>query len=131
MKSTPDSRIINVTCKNYKAGSINFNDLNYSKEYNDKYCYSQSKLASVLFTLKLAELLKDTEVSVFSVDPGVAQTNLLRHSSYSKSTFSNLIIGPVVSTALKIPKKAAENIIFCCIEPNLKSGKLYKLVTSS
>jgi len=49
-----------VTCNAFKAGKINFDDLNFSKEYQDKLCYSQSKLANVLFTLKLSNLLKDT-----------------------------------------------------------------------
>jgi NAD(P)-dependent dehydrogenase (short-subunit alcohol dehydrogenase family) len=115
-----------VTCNAFKAGKINFDDLNFSKEYQDKLCYSQSKLANVLFTLKLSNLLKDTGVRVFSVDPGITQTNILRHSSYSQSSFSNIFIGPIFSAALKFPSKGAESIIFCCLEPDLISGSLYK-----
>ena len=76
IKTTPESRIVNVTCNVYRAGKINFDDLNYSKEYQDKHCYAQSKLANVLFTLKLSDLLKDTNTRIFSVDPGNTQTNV-------------------------------------------------------
>ena len=121
MKHSSESRIVNVTCQAYKAVDINFEDLNFLKEYNEKYAYAQSKLALILMTLQLNKLLQNTNIDVYAVDPGYVESNLARHTSISGS-----IISPLFSTFLKTPAKGAEKVVFCCIEPNLKSGKLYR-----
>ncbi|RMZ98186.1 retinol dehydrogenase 13-like, partial [Brachionus plicatilis] len=68
-ESSP-SRVIVLTCKDHIKGEMNFEDLNSTKNYNEKDAYNQSKLANILFTKELAEKLKDSGVSVNCVDPG-------------------------------------------------------------
>lgn len=53
LKISKPSRIINVTCANYRNGTINIEDLNSENEFNPKNAYAQSKLANVLFTNEL------------------------------------------------------------------------------
>ncbi|XP_048376480.1 retinol dehydrogenase 11 isoform X2 [Stegostoma tigrinum] len=122
-QSTP-SRIINVSSAAHTMGSINFDDLNSEKSYNSVKAYAQSKLANIMFTRELARKLEGTGVSVFSLHPGVVQTELARH------------LNPVVRLGLtmlrpftKSPSHGAETTIFCAVAEGLEeeTGQYFKI----
>lgn len=79
LKTSSPSRIVVVSSKLYKYGNINFDDLNSESNYNKAFCYSQSKLANLLFTLELANQLEGTGVTVNALTPGIVRTRLGRH----------------------------------------------------
>ncbi|XP_041951039.1 retinol dehydrogenase 14b [Alosa sapidissima] len=79
LKTSAPSRIVVVSSKLYKYGHINFDDLNSTADYNKGFCYSQSKLANLLFTRELARRLDGTDVTVNALTPGIVRTNLGRH----------------------------------------------------
>jgi NAD(P)-dependent dehydrogenase (short-subunit alcohol dehydrogenase family) len=62
-KSQP-CRIINVSSLAHRYGKIKTDDINSEKSYSEVHCYSQSKLANVLFTRELSRRLKGTKVTV-------------------------------------------------------------------
>lgn len=76
-KSTP-SRIINVSSVAHRRGKIDFEDLNNEKDFDGYKAYAASKLANILFTNQLAEALKDKNITVNSLHPGVIGTKLLK-----------------------------------------------------
>lgn len=78
VRSAP-SRILVVSSKLYKHGSIRFDDINSERSYDPAFCYSQSKLANLLFTHELARRLEGRGVTVNSLSPGMVRTNLGRH----------------------------------------------------
>lgn len=57
---------------------ILFNDLGFDNNYEDFLAYGHSKLANVLFSLHIAELLRGTRVTSNSLHPGVIDTGLFR-----------------------------------------------------
>jgi NAD(P)-dependent dehydrogenase (short-subunit alcohol dehydrogenase family) len=71
------SRIVNVSSMAHSS-SIDFNDLQSEKSYSAYGAYTLSKLANILFTFKLAYDLKNTDVTVNCLHPGVINTKLLR-----------------------------------------------------
>uniref|UniRef100_G3W4X0 Retinol dehydrogenase 14 n=1 Tax=Sarcophilus harrisii TaxID=9305 RepID=G3W4X0_SARHA len=79
LKDSAPSRIVVVSSKLYKYGEINFEDLNSEVKYNKSFCYSQSKLANILFARELARRLEGTNVTVNVLHPGIVRTNLGRH----------------------------------------------------
>ncbi|CAJ1078247.1 retinol dehydrogenase 14b [Xyrichtys novacula] len=79
LKSSAPSRIVVVSSKLYKYGHINFDDLNSESSYNKAFCYSQSKLANLLFTLELSHQLEGSGVTVNALTPGIVRTRLGRH----------------------------------------------------
>ncbi|XP_055741532.1 retinol dehydrogenase 14-like [Salvelinus fontinalis] len=82
LKRSSPSRVVVVSSKLYKYGSINFDDLNSERSYNKAFCYSQSKLANLLFTHQLARRLEEegvTGVTVNALTPGIVRTRLGRH----------------------------------------------------
>ena len=58
---------------------IDFSDLAMSRDYSDSLAYGQSKLANVLFSLRLGELLRGTRITSNSLHPGVINTDIDRN----------------------------------------------------
>ena len=77
LKKGKESKIINLSSMVH-ASNIDFENLNAEKSYSGSDAYSLSKLCNILFTYKLAELLKNDKVSVNALHPGVINTKLLR-----------------------------------------------------
>ena len=63
------------------VGSIHWVDLNLENGYGIYKAYSQSKLSNVLFTIELNNQLKDSNVTVVAVDPGLVNTEITRNYS--------------------------------------------------
>lgn len=58
LKKSAPSRIVNVTTLKHGSSRINKVDLNSDMSYSEEEAYNQSKLANLMFTSKLAEVLK-------------------------------------------------------------------------
>jgi len=76
LKDTPGARIVNVSSM-AQSGSIDFDNLNGEKYFDSYNAYAVSKLENVLFTYKLARMLKETDVTANCLHPGVINTKLL------------------------------------------------------
>jgi retinol dehydrogenase 13 len=126
LKNSNESRIIVLTCRDYSKSEINFDDLNFIKNYTEEGAYNQSKLANVLFTMELKERLKDTEITVNCVDPGYVYSDLMKNSSVYKSPYSPVSF--IMKLFLKTPLMGAQPVIFAAVSPSLNkiSGKLIR-----
>ncbi len=80
--STPGARVVNVSSGAHKTGKIDFDNLQAEKGYRAWAAYSQSKLANLLFTLKLNKVLAEGGSSALAAasHPGWTNTNLQAHS---------------------------------------------------
>jgi NAD(P)-dependent dehydrogenase (short-subunit alcohol dehydrogenase family) len=58
---------------------ILFNDLGFRYDYGDLLAYGHSKLANVLFSLRLSELLRETQITSNSLHPGIIATGIGRN----------------------------------------------------
>jgi NAD(P)-dependent dehydrogenase (short-subunit alcohol dehydrogenase family) len=67
LRHTPPSRIINVSSVGQRP--IQFDDVMMERYYEPFDAYRQSKLAQVMFTFDLAEMLKDDQITVNSLHP--------------------------------------------------------------
>ncbi|XP_011305179.1 retinol dehydrogenase 13 isoform X3 [Fopius arisanus] len=119
IKASAPARIVNVSSVAHTRGSINTHDLNSTNSYDAGEAYAQSKLANILFTKELAKKLKDTGVTVNAVHPGIVDTELMRHMSFSKSVLANFFIKPLFWVFLKTPKQGAQTVIFTALDPSL------------
>ena len=70
LKASASSRIVNVSSGDHSNGTIDFDDLQGEKGYKGPKAYSQSKLATVLFTYELARRLEGTGISANCLHPG-------------------------------------------------------------
>ncbi len=64
------SRIVIVSSMAHEHGQMNWDDLNWEKDYSSMKAYGQSKLANVLHAKELANRLEGTGITVYSLHPG-------------------------------------------------------------
>ena len=67
-------------CRSTQAHNVgNFDDINSEKSYNSLAAYRQSKLTNNLFIIALADRLRDSNVTVNFIHPGIIRTEIVRH----------------------------------------------------
>ena len=81
--AAPQGRIVMVASRtaytDAPADGILFDDLEFGYDYGDLLAYGHSKLANVLFSLALSELLRETSITSNSLHPGIIDTQIDRH----------------------------------------------------
>lgn len=92
------SRIINVSSQMHNS-TLDFDNLQGEKDFSPSGMYGTTKLLNILFTYKLADLLKESKITVNCLHPGVFSTNLFRTlwGGGSGSAYSNTL-GYMVSS---------------------------------
>ncbi|XP_042359215.1 retinol dehydrogenase 14b [Plectropomus leopardus] len=125
LKTSAPSRIVVVSSKLYKYGHINFDDLNSENNYNKAFCYSQSKLANLLFTLELARQLEGTGVTVNALTPGIVRTRLGRHVQIPLLAKPLFYLASLVF--FKSPLEGAQTPLYLACSPDVEgvSGKCF------
>jgi len=79
IKKAAPSRIVNVSSAGQSP--IHFDDIMFEKNFDGVATYTQSKLALVMFTIDLAEELKNDRVTVNALHPGTyLDTGMVRES---------------------------------------------------
>ena len=118
LRKKTQSRIINVT-SGLQSGSINFDDIEYKHDFSGWEAYRQSKLALILFTRLLANQLKDTNITVNCVHPGMTDTNLIRNAGWLKRFYFRLKGND--------PSISAEALIYLASSPEINevTGKYF------
>ncbi|XP_059380550.1 retinol dehydrogenase 12-like isoform X2 [Carassius carassius] len=122
LKHSAPSRVINVSSSAHHMGKIHFEDLNSEKSYHPVKAYVQSKLANILFTRELATRAEDSGVTVYSLHPGVVQSELFRNLS-KPVQIAVKVFSPFTKTTIQ----GAQTTIYCAVEPKLdkESGGYY------
>ncbi len=82
LKNSAPSRVVVVASLAYIPGSLDFNDMQWTKRYNPYLSYCRSKLANVMFARELGKRVGEDGVTVVSLHPGTVYTEITR------STFS-------------------------------------------
>jgi NAD(P)-dependent dehydrogenase (short-subunit alcohol dehydrogenase family) len=76
LKASAPARIVVLASDAHKGAfrGLDFDDIHARRSYSGMGVYCKSKLANILFTVELAERLKDSGVTVNAVHPGVVAT---------------------------------------------------------
>ena len=120
-------RIVVVASLGYNLGikTIQFDDMNWDKNYSANPVYSQSKLAQMMFAYELQDRLKATgkTVQVYVCHPGASATSLISTSGglLTRLTWWIMSKTPMVQTA----EKGAYPEIMCATEDGLEERALY------
>jgi NAD(P)-dependent dehydrogenase (short-subunit alcohol dehydrogenase family) len=96
LKKAANARVISVSSRAHRLGSINFEDPNFNiTGYDNWKAYAQSKTANALFAFELDRLANTYGVSAFSVHPGlIPATAISRYvldEKITQETIKNLI----------------------------------------
>jgi len=77
IKKSEDGRIINVSSIAHENADDDLSDIMLEKDYSGYRSYANSKLHNILFTYALHRRIKNSNVKVFALHPGVISTKLL------------------------------------------------------
>lgn len=87
LKKSGEGRIINLSSGAHKFGAIDFENLQFERNYRGMDAYASSKLMNLLSVYKQAELLQGTKVVINAADPGPTSTALSKTVSQNKKMF--------------------------------------------
>ena len=81
LKNSKEPRIVIVSSMIH-SGSIDFTNFQGEKYFNGSNAYSLTKLCNILFTYKLADILKDQNITSNCLHPGVINTKHQEESQF-------------------------------------------------
>lgn len=120
-------RIVVVASEGHKMGlrTMQFDDMNWDRNYNPNKVYSQSKLAQMMFAYELQDKVKahNKHVKVFVCHPGASNTTLIRESAsfLTRISWSFMVKIGLAQSA----EKGAYPEVMCATEENLKQRAYY------
>ncbi|MFG0245637.1 MAG: SDR family oxidoreductase [Phycisphaerales bacterium JB052] len=121
-------RIVVVSSLGYNMGikTIQFDDMNWDKNYHQNKTYSQSKLAQMMFAYELQDRLaaaSETDVKVYVCHPGASKTSLIKTSGNlpTRIIFGLMSLLPIVQSA----ERGAWPEVMCATEDGLEQRALY------
>lgn len=120
-------RIVVVASEGYKMGikTIQFEDMNWDKNYHPNKVYSQSKLAQMMTAYELQDRIQkeNKNVKVFVCHPGASKTSLIKKDAplMTRITWSILSRTSMVQSA----ERGSYPEVMCATEENLKERALY------
>ncbi|MDA9564039.1 SDR family oxidoreductase [Flavobacteriales bacterium] len=121
-------RIVTVGSMGYNLGikTIQFDDMNWDKNYGPNDVYSQSKLAQIMSVYELQDRLKEAgkaDIKVYACHPGASRTSLIKTSGSLLTRFIWQImkLTPMVQSA----EKGSYPEVMCATEPDLDQKGFY------
>ncbi|MDD3798343.1 MAG: oxidoreductase [Novosphingobium sp.] len=122
LAETPGSRVVVTASLAHNFGKIDWDDLDANKSYKTSQRYADSKLANALFLYELDKRLRAAGTPVMAVGchPGVAATELMRHSK-SFEIFMKLFGKLLLNTA----DMGAWPTLQAATDPNVEPGQYY------
>uniref|UniRef100_A0A1A8HB20 Uncharacterized protein n=1 Tax=Nothobranchius korthausae TaxID=1143690 RepID=A0A1A8HB20_9TELE len=109
LKECAPSRVVTLTCSNYKYQKLDFQDLNYNLLPFFTYC--RSKLANIYFSQELARITEGKGVTSYAVHPGFVQSSWTCHYSFP---FQMLM--QVIMWMFFVPCEiGAQTVIYCSV----------------
>lgn len=120
-------RIVVVSSEGHKMGlrTMQFDDMNWDKNYHPNKVYSQSKLAQMMFAYKLQDKIKSAgkNVEVYVCHPGASNTSLIRESASIATRFSWSVM--VKLGLAQSAKKGAYPEVMCATASDLRQRAYY------
>ncbi|XP_014026036.1 retinol dehydrogenase 14 isoform X2 [Salmo salar] len=109
LKDSAPSRVVTLTCSNYKYQKLDFQDLNYNLLPFFTYC--RSKLANIYFSQELGRMMEGKGVTAYAVHPGYVQSSWTDHYSI---LFRMLV--QVIMFMFFVPcEMGAQTVVYCAV----------------
>ena len=123
LKEANNSRIVNVSSGAHAfVKGFNFEDYQAKNTYKPFQVYGYSKLANILFTKKLSEILKEDNITVNCLHPGVVGTSFGQNNGNLQK-----ILFYIAKPFMRSSEKGAETSIYLCSSSNVSdiSGEYF------
>ena len=110
LKEASNSRIVNVSSGAHAfVKGFNFEDYQAKNTYKPFQVYGYSKLANILFTKKLSDILKEDNITVNCLHPGVVGTSFGQNNGNLQK-----ILFYIAKPFMRSSEKGAETSIYLC-----------------
>lgn len=123
-----DPRVTAVSSFAATYGRIHFDDLQWTHRYRASSAYAQSKLADLLFALRLAEIAQERNWPLMSnaAHPGYTRTNLMTAgASLGRSRTRRTWVNRAAYFISQGVQQGAEPLLYAATSPNALSGVYY------
>jgi len=132
LKKTNDSRMVILSSVVHanspkKRYAVNFEDINWKqRKYSAFDAYGEAKVATNLYALELADRLKGTDTSTYSVHPGWARSNFGKEGPWLMTTLIK-ITQPFMRSMTNSNWESAQTSLHCLLsdEAPKHSGKYF------
>jgi len=126
LKTTPKSRVVNVSSMAHSSGEMDFNNLLYEngKNYSPTKAYSRSKLSNLLFTYELQRFFDKNNINsiALTAHPGFSNTNLVEH--LMKKWYYR-ILKPIIFKMAQSASRGALPQLRASVDPRAKGSDFY------
>ena len=115
-----EGRIVNLSSLAHTMGKMRFHDMGHEKSYDPWIAYFMSKLANVLFTKHLANMLESQgkkNVKVVSLHPGYVRTDLMQYYMHTWRKVAFSLIAPLNNVFSKSPWQGTQTQLHCTLCP--------------
>ncbi len=120
LKAGKPSRVIVVSSVANKLGGINFDDINWEKNYDKWLAYAQSKTANILFAKQLNKQYESDGIQAFSLHPGGIMTNLQKHMPIEEQrAFGFFKEDGTIADVFKNVEQGASTTVYAALAPEL------------
>ncbi|MGJ8637136.1 MAG: SDR family oxidoreductase [Phycisphaerales bacterium] len=121
-----DGRIVVVGSNAYKMGlkKIQFDDINFDRNYTAWKSYAQSKLAQMMFAYELQHRVMEAgkRVQVRVCHPGASRTNLLKDTA---SAFNKIVWAVLSKVIAQSAERGSWPEVMCATDDGVEAFKLY------
>jgi NAD(P)-dependent dehydrogenase (short-subunit alcohol dehydrogenase family) len=126
LKTTPKSRVVNVSSMAHRSGVMDFENLLFEKgkNYSSIKAYGRSKLSNLLFTFELQRYFEKNKIDsiALAAHPGLSDTNLANHL-VNKFLFK--LLKPLLFKMGQSASQGALPEIRAAVDPNAKGSEFY------
>lgn len=131
LKRSASSRIITLASEAERWAKMDLDDLQSRRKYKGMQVYGMTKLANIMFTFELAEILRGTGVTANCVHPGAVNTNFATHNRGVMT-----LLFRAFKPFMRSPEQGADTVIYLASSPDVEgmTGKYLsdrKLITAS
>ena len=111
--------MVSLSSLAHRWSDIRVDDLNFSRGYNKREAYGQSKLACLMFAYELQRRLRKANSTTLSVaaHPGVSATNLFKHLPMVARLFS-----PLMSVVFQSAQDGAQPVLYAALGTDINGG---------
>lgn len=123
LKTTPNSRIVNVASNAHLNAHLDFDDLQGFNGYKGWPAYCKSKLCNIMFTYELARRLEGSSTTANCLHPGFVKTNFGDNNKRSV----RISLGAAKALGAISVKKGAKTSIYLASSDEIKgvNGKYF------
>ena len=115
LAASAPARVVNTASGAHRSATLDWSDLQSTKNYSGLRAYSRSKLYNILFTRELARRLEGSGVTANCLHPGFVATR------FADETDGLIRIGARIAKALFAisPEKGAETLVYLASSPDV------------